>query len=109
MTTLHESIQLIEYLRDHGFIGNDCWADSAETERDHAGYDCMVEIDEYRDWESAMRPPTDSEEGRLVHNTYYELRRLAIEHWEQKHGSSPRNWLAVLSGCSRRHGGENNP
>ena len=42
MTIVIESITLIEYLRDHRFIGDECWADDAETTRDHDGYVCLI-------------------------------------------------------------------
>ena len=61
MTTSDEAIQLIQYLRDHRFIGEDCWADEAETERDHEGYECQVEILDYPvvgDRHAEGRPPS---------------------------------------------------
>ena len=55
MTTSDEAIQLIAYLRDHRIIGQQCWADAGETERDHEGFECAVEILDYLSWEHDMR------------------------------------------------------
>ena len=55
VTTSDEEIQLIAYLRDHRFIGEKCWADAGETERDHEGFECAVEILDYLSWEHDMR------------------------------------------------------
>ena len=88
MTTDAEAVQLVEYLRDHRFIGDRCWADDAETIRDHPGYGCSCEVREYLRWESAMRPPTETPADGIVHNTYYQIRRLAHTWWRQRHGTT---------------------
>ena len=76
MTTSAEAIQLIVYLRDHRFIGEHCWANEDELERDHEGYECPLEIWQWSAWERAMRQDND-----WVHDTYYQLRSLAKDYW----------------------------
>ena len=50
MTTSDEVIKMVTFLRDHRFIGEECWADAGETERDHEGFECAAEVLEYMAW-----------------------------------------------------------
>ena len=84
MTTSDEAIQLIAYLRDHRFIGQQCWADAGETQRDHEGFACALEILDYLSWEHDMR----TAEAEWVGRTYYQLRSLAADYWRARTGSS---------------------
>ena len=95
MTTAIESITLIEYLRDHRFIGEQCWADAAETRRDHDGYECPHEILEYWLWEWAMRWVAPEKGYDIIVNTYFQIRRLAGAYWTTKYGEDRPSEAAV--------------
>ena len=78
MTTPTETVTLIQYLRDHWFIGETCWVEEEETLRDHLGFDCPIEAAEYDAWEWSLHA------GRVslqVDLTYRQIRRLAREYW----------------------------
>ena len=75
------------FLRNHRFIGDHCWANDDQEERDHEGYECPIEYLEYRAWEVAMRQERQDLRSEWIHLTYYQLRSLAKETWRKRTGS----------------------
>ena len=75
---------MIVYLVHLGLIGAECSAGAGETERDHEGFECPREVQDYMSWERGMRN-TDSV---WVDRTYYQLRRLAADYWRARTGTA---------------------
>ena len=72
MTTSDETVKLIVFLVHLGVIGAECSAGAGETKRDHEGFECPREIQDYMSWETAMR----TSDSVWVDRTYYQLRRV---------------------------------
>ena len=87
MTTLEEQIVLMDYLRaNRGMVGGQCG--NTEDGWDHDPELCEDEVEEWQDWEAAMRAP---DAGDLVNETYHTVRDLAKADWQQRHQE---NWNA---------------
>ena len=79
MTTLEESICLMEYLRGHGEIGVDCMDEDGHYEH-HPEY-CQLETRDYAEWGHELRS-----EGPAGQRAYALIRRAAERTWQEKHG-----------------------
>ena len=79
MTTLEESICLMEYLRGLSEIGVDCMAEDGHYEH-HPEY-CQLETRDYSKWEHELRS-----EGPAGQRAYALIRRAAERTWQEKHG-----------------------
>ena len=79
MTTLEESIYLMDYLRGHGEIGVDCLAEDGYYKH-HPEY-CQVETRDYSEWEHELRS-----EGPAGQRAYALIRRAAERTCQEEHG-----------------------
>ena len=79
MTTLEESIALMDWLRDHWEIGLECMNDTGQYE--HLPEYCKEETRDYSEWEHDLRA-----EGPSGERAYALIRRAAEQAWKEKHG-----------------------
>ena len=79
MTTLEESIALMDWLREHREIGLGCETDDGRY--DHLPEYCREEARDYSDWEQELRSA-----GPVGERNYGLIRRAAQKAWEEKHG-----------------------
>ena len=79
MTTLEESIALMDLLREHREIGLGCETDDGRY--DHLPEYCREEAWDYSDWEQELRSA-----GPVGERNYELIRRAAQKAWAKKHG-----------------------
>ena len=79
MTTLEESICLINWLREHREIGLDCM--TGEGTYEHLPEFCKEETQDYWEWEQELRNL-----GPVGERNYALIRRAAKKAWAEMHG-----------------------
>ena len=80
MTTLQESICLMDWLRGLREIGLDCMSDDGNY--DHHPEYCKEETQDYWEWEQELRS-----KGAAGERAYALCRRAAETAWNEKHGN----------------------
>ena len=79
MTTLEETICLMDWLREHGEIGLNC--KTGDDESAHLPEYCREETQDYWEWEHELRS-----EGSPGERAYALVRRAAEKAWHEKYG-----------------------
>ena len=79
MTTLEETIYLMDSIREHGELGLTCMTNDGEYE--HLPEYCREENQDYWEWEHELRS-----EGSAGERAYALVRRAAEKAWQEKYG-----------------------
>ena len=82
MTIEREQIQLMEFLRKHGEIGQHCPRGTYVGKRkSHFPEQCAAEVADYVSWEHTLRSA-----GQTAESAYHLIRKVADSTWRDTHG-----------------------